>query len=456
MPKRPGSMAAAAAQPPSLPPNQSRLAGGVVGERSERRTAAGWRVTSLAPGSGRRLFIAGLGIGQIASWGTLYYSFPLIAERMGIDLGLSKPEVYGAATIGLLIASVSAYPIGAAIDRGHGRIIMALGSGLAGLLLLAWSQITGLWALYPLLIGIGLAQAMTLYEPAFAVVARRYGSEARRGITALTLWGGFASTVFVPLIQFLFNELDWRSTLVVLGVINLGLCVPLHLAVIDARADARLPAPALVTGSELPLMGRRAARRTLRQPSFWGLLLAFTVYYGTFTGLSFHLYPLLLERGFNSTTVVGVIAIIGPSQVAGRIAIWSIAERASVRTIGKVVVLLFPIALGLLLLPPTVVSLALFAALYGAANGIITIVRGIAVPEMLTREAYGVINGMLAVPATIAKACAPLAVALLWAAAGSYDGVLIGVLASSTLVVAGFWFAAAQTNPKKRPDASQG
>jgi hypothetical protein len=31
--------------------------------------------------------------------GALYYSFPLIAERMGQDLGLSKPEVYGAATI---------------------------------------------------------------------------------------------------------------------------------------------------------------------------------------------------------------------------------------------------------------------------------------------------------------------------------------------------------------------
>jgi hypothetical protein len=165
MPKRPAWMVAAAARPPSLPPNQSWLAVGVVGERSERRIAPGWRVPSLAPRSGRRLFIAGLGIGQIASWGTLYYSFPLIAERMGIDLGLSKPEVYGAATIGLLSASVAAYPVGAAIDCGHGRRVMALGSGLAGLLLLAWSQIASLWALYPLLAGIGMAQVMTLYEP---------------------------------------------------------------------------------------------------------------------------------------------------------------------------------------------------------------------------------------------------------------------------------------------------
>jgi len=411
-------------------------------------------VPFLAARSGRELFIAGLGIGQIASWGTLYYSFPLIAERMGHDLGLSKPEVYGAATIGLLIASFTAYPVGAAIDRGYGRAVMALGSGLAGLLLLVWSQIGSLWALYPLLAGIGLAQAMTLYEPAFAVVARRYGSEARRGITALTLWGGFASTVFVPVIQLLLNEVDWRSTLVVLGLINLGLCAPLYLGVIDAKVDARPPEPASVTSSAAPLTGRRAVRWALGQPAFWGLLIAFTVYYATFSGLSFHMYSLLLERGFDSATVVTVIALLGPAQVAGRIAVWGIAERASVRAIGKVVVLAFPIALLLLLLlPPTFASLAAFATLYGAANGILTIVRGIAVPEMLTREAYGAINSVLAIPATIAKASAPLGIALLWAAAGSYDVVLAAVLASSTLVVAGFWFAAAQTDSKKRPDA---
>jgi MFS family permease len=406
--------------------------------------------------SGRELFIAGLGIGQIASWGTLYYSFPLIAERMGQDLGLSKPAVYGAATIGLVIASFTAYPVGVAIDRGYGRAVMALGSGLAGLLLLLWSRITGVWALYPLLAGIGLAQALTLYEPAFAVVARRYGSEARRGITALTLWGGFASTVFVPLIQLLLNLVDWRGTLVVLGAINLGLCAPLYLGIIDAKADAPPPAPASVTSSA-PLTGRRAVRWVVGQPAFWGLLVAFTIYYATFSGLSIHLYSLLLERGFATTTVVTVLAVIGPAQVAGRIAVWRIAGRAPVRAVGKVVVLAFPIAVALLLLlPSSFASLVVFAALYGAANGIITIVRGVVVPEMLTRAAYGAINSVLAIPGTIAKAVAPLGLALLWASTGSYDTVLVAAFASSTLVVAGFWFAAALADSKKRPDTMQG
>ena len=139
---------------------------------------------------------------------------------------------------------------------------MTVGSVLAGVLLLLWSQIASLWPLYPLLAGIGLAQAMTLYEPAFAVVARRYGTEARRGITALTLWGGFASTVFVPLIQWLLNTVDWRSTLIVLGLINIALCAPLYLGVINAKADAPAPAPVSATESTPPLTGQPAAPKS--------------------------------------------------------------------------------------------------------------------------------------------------------------------------------------------------
>lgn len=405
--------------------------------------------------SGRALFIAGLGLGQIASWGTLYYSFALIAERMGHDLGLSKPEVYGAATVGLLIASFTAYPVGVAIDRGYGRAIMAVGSVLAGVLLLLWSQIASLWPLYPLLAGIGLAQAMTLYEPAFAVVARRYGAEARRGITALTLWGGFASTAFVPLIQWLLNTVDWRSTLVVLGLINIALCAPLYLGVINSKIDTPAPAPVSTTESTPPLGEQLGVRWALGQPAFWGLLVAFTVYYGMFSGLSYHLYSLLLERGLDSTTVVTVIALIGPAQVAGRIVVWRFAEQASVRQVGRAVVLAFPVAIALLLLlPPGFASLAVFAVIYGAANGVITIVRGIAVPEMLTRNAYGAINSVLAIPATIARALSPLGIALLWAATGSYTSVLLATLIGSALVVAGFWFAASQTGLNTRAETA--
>src|SRR5262245_1280194 len=42
---------------------------------------------------------------------------------------------------------------------------------------------------------LGVATAATLYDPAFATLGRIFGAAARRPITALTLAGGFASTV---------------------------------------------------------------------------------------------------------------------------------------------------------------------------------------------------------------------------------------------------------------------
>lgn len=400
---------------------------------------------AFKPLSGRSFFITGLGIGQVCSWGSLYYSFPLIAEAMEQDLGWSKPQIYGAATLGLALAGIAASPIGAAIDRGYGRIVMGAGSVLAGCLFMAWSQVEGLVAFYVCAAGIGILQAATLYEPAFAVVARRSGTlGARSGITALTLWGGFASTVFIPLIQVLLDGFGWRGTLMILGAINLILCGVLYTAVIDPAADH----PEHATAKDGATAGRSVVRTVLRQPAFWALALAITAYAGTFSAFTFHFYPLLIERGFDTAAVVSAMAIIGPAQVAGRIAIWMFAPRASVRLIGCCVVVIFPLALLILeAAPPSFAVVACVAALYGGANGIMTIVRGLAVPEMITREAYGAVNGVLAAPATVSRAIAPVGVAALWAWSGSYDPVLPALIAGALILVAGFWTAAILSSP---------
>lgn len=391
------------------------------------------------------LFIGGLGIGQIISWGTLYYSFPLIAEPMGREFGHAKASIYGALTFGLMVASLAAYPVGVAIDRGRGRAVLVLGAAAGGLLLAAWSLIDSLWALYAVMGGIGLVQAMTLYEPAFAVVARRFGSDARRGITALTLWGGFASTVFVPVLQVLMDRLGWRNALLALGLFNLAVLVALHLVV--TRGEPAAPAAAAPKPAEAKVPRRSGAGPVawaVRQPAFWGLMVAFTLYNAAFSAMTFHIYPLLLERGLDAAAVVGTIAMIGPAQVAGRVAVWLFGRDRPIRTIGIVAAATLPVSLILLAaLPASAATLIAFAVIYGAANGVMTIVRGLAVPEMLTREAYGAINGLLTGPSAAAKALAPVGAAALWAATGTYDLVLWVAIAGTAVVVAGFGFAAA-------------
>lgn len=394
-----------------------------------------------APPAATGWFITALGIAQICSWGTLFYGFPLIAEAMRADLGWSKPVLYGAATLGVVLASLAAYPVGAAIDRGRGRTLMSGASVLAGLLLLAWSQVEEVAAFYVVLAGLGMLQAATLYEPAFAVVARRVGPlRARGGITTLTLWGGFASTVFIPIIQLLIETQGWRGALIVMAAVNGLLCAALYFAAINPARDA--PAPVHEDGSA-PLSGRHAVAAAMRRPSYWGLMLAWVSYSAAVSALIYHLYPLLLERGLDAAGVVMVMTVIGPAQVAGRIAIRVLAPGAPVRLIGSAVVAVFPLAIAALAFaPPSVLVIGAIAALYGAANGMITIVRGLAVPEMVSREAYGAVNGSLIGPMNLMRAGAPLAAALLWQASGGYGAVLVAVFVGALVLCLGFWFAA--------------
>lgn len=407
-------------------------------------------VAATSPIRGSSLFITGLGIAQICSWGSLYYSFPQIAEQMGGDLGWSKQTLYGAAALGLILSGLLAYPVGSAIDRGHGRTIMTLASALAGVLLIVWSQVTDIWLLYALAAGVGALQAATLYDPAFAVVARRTGAGAARdAITALTLWGGFASTVFIPLNELLIHQLGWRGCLIVLGAINLAVCATLYARMIDPKADAVSLTVSQEGLTKLPQRG--GVRRALRNPVFWALALAFTAYSASFSTFIFHLYPLLTERGYSSGAIVLAMGLIGPAQVAGRIALWTFAPRAPARVVGSITVIAFPIAFGLFLFVSGDLLLLLGASvLYGAANGIMTIVRGIAVPEMLSRNDYGAINGALGAPMVVAKAIGPIGGAALWAIGGHYGPMLAAVVLLSLVLAGSFWAAAALTSTGQR------
>jgi predicted MFS family arabinose efflux permease len=394
------------------------------------------------PLKGASAFITGLGIAQICSWGSLYYSFPLIAAAMEIDLGWSKIDLYLGATFGLLMSAVVAVPVGAAIDRGHGRIVMAGGSLFAGLLLVLWSLVDALPAFYLVVAGVGALQAATLYEPAFAVIARRTGpAHSRSGITALTLWGGFASTVFVPLVQVLLDRFGWRETLGILGAVNVAICAVIYFVVIDAQRDQAFP--------EASSRGSAAAhplRLAFKNPVFWGLAGAFAAYTATFSAFIFHFYPMMRERGFDTGAVVMAMAIIGPAQVAGRIFVSMFAGEVSGRRLGCLVVVMFPIAMTILYFAPQHLGIiAIVAILYGGANGVMTIVRGIAIPEMVSKTAYGAINGALAVPMTLAKALAPLGAAWIWSVTGNYGSVLSAIVVTSVVMTLSFWWAAWQS-----------
>jgi predicted MFS family arabinose efflux permease len=389
---------------------------------------------------GEQVFISALGVAQICSWGSLYYAFPLIAAEIEIETGWSRMSLYGAATCGLLLAAIAAVPVGRAIDRGHGRLIMTGASILAGLLLLAWTQVSDLVGFYAIVALLGALQAATLYEPAFAVIARRYGAGQARGpITTLTLWGGFASTVFIPLVQVGIEAWGWRGAAVMLAGINVFVCAAIHVAVIRPERDAQPEQQAARAAN-----GQSHLANAMASPVFWLIALSFTAHAAVFSAFTFHFYPLLMEQQFSIASIMLAMMLIGPAQVAGRIAVMWLGRKAPIRRIGAVAVAGFPLAFVLLIAVPGSLGVIVAVTLvYSAANGILTIVRGAAIPEMLSRQSYGAIAGAITAPATIARALAPLGAAALWTVTLSYEAALFAMLAGSLVIAVAFWWAAA-------------
>lgn len=369
-----------------------------------------------------------LAAGQIMAWGILYYAFTVVVGPMQGGTGWSRTFLNAGVSIGLLAWGVLALPVGAWIQRRGGRGLMAVAAGLGGAALGLMGTVVNPIAYVVAWLLLGAAMAGMLYDAAFAVVTQAFGAQYRRGITLITLVGGLASTVFIPLAQLAVDHFGWRGALVALGVFHAGVSVPLHWLGLP-RWQVGVREGAVRPGRERWHEWWREFRRDVGDPRFVGLAVWFTGHAAAFTGLIFQIVPALQASGAGNATILQAIAIIGPMQVLGRFVLTTRGDHFSTLRVGRwAMAALLGAALILLVLPPTLPALAAFAVLFGAGNGVLTILRGTAIAELFGRERYPELNGALSAPAVLAKAASPLVLAWVWSAAGEVRVVFAGVV----------------------------
>ena len=349
--------------------------------------------------------IPALGLAQIISWGSLYYSIAVLASPIQASLGISKTSVFGAFTVGLLVSGAVSPMAGRLVDERGGRNVLAAGSLIGALtfVLLAMAQNSaGLF--FGWVLG-GVAMAATLYDPAFATLHQLSREHYRRSVTALTLIAGFASTAFWPLTDWLEGSIGWRGALLAFAFLHLLVCLPLHwYGVPRASHAAPLPNPALSSMHQHPT----------RAATYYWLAAAFSIAMFVIAVIFAHLIEILKARGLSSADAIIVGSLIGPMQVAARIVEFSFARHARATRVGIVAFAMFTVSVLVLAFAGQSFGWALaFAVLFGASNGVMTIVRGTAPAELFGQQQLGLLLGRLARPAFIAKAIAPLLFAAL-------------------------------------------
>jgi MFS family permease len=381
-----------------------------------------------------------LSLPQLIGWGSLFYTFSLLMGPLEAELGMTRAESSLAFSLALLAEGAAAYAVGRWIDAGHERWVMSLGSAWVGLGLMAHSLVDSVAGFYAVWVWLGLGMAATLYNPAFAIVTRRFGTDFRRAIITITFLGGLASTVFIPLVSWGFALWGWRASLCLLAALQLLVCLPVHAWLLqDApRPHLRQALP------DQPHTHPASVGRFLRQPAFWLLGLFMVLTMAVTSALPVHMINLLGEAGLPAAWVVGVPAAIGVLQVWGRFLLFVFEKRWDVHAANRWIPALLPAGLLVLVLGGWHPAAALvFVLLYGMGNGMNTIVKGTAMAQYVSAAHVGQLNGLLGLPIALARAAAPWIVGLLWSPAVGYRWGLWWMVLASLSGLAALWTAQA-------------
>ena len=341
--------------------------------------------------------VAALGTAQTLAWASSYYLPAIVAGPMAVSFGCSPAWVFGAFSAGLLLAALIGPAAGRTIDRHGGTLVLASSSLVfaLGLLLLATAQNLPMLAFGWAVLGLGMAAG--LYDAAFATLAALFGHAARGPITGITLLAGFASTIGWPLSTLLLETWGWRGTCTAWAVLHLVLGLPLNALLVPRT-------PAITPTATLP-----AAAPAAIKPSRTMLLLAFAFAATGAIGaaLAAHLPALLRLAGASTAAAIAAAAMVGPAQVAARLAELLLFRRLHPLHSGRLACALHP--LGVLALAATgAPGIAVFAVAHGIGAGMLTIAKGTLPLALFGPGGYGLRSALLSVPARLAQAASPL------------------------------------------------
>jgi MFS family permease len=353
---------------------------------------------SLA-GRSTTCIVLALGTAQTVSWASTYYLPAVLATPMARDLGMSPIMIFAAFSAAMVVSAVVGPFAGATIDRQGGRGVL-IGSNLifaAGLACLALAQ--GPWLLWLGWLVIGVGMGIGLYEAAFSALASIYGKAARSPITGITLIAGFASTVGWPLSALMEAKIGWRGACLGWAGLHLMLALPLNAFL----PSGRFATPPTATAD--PAAVEAAAGRS----RLTMLLLAFVFAVAWFcsTAMAAHLPRLLEAAGATTAVAVAAGALIGPAQVAARIAEFTLLRRLHPLVSTRIATLTHPVAAGVLLWFGAPGAYA-FAFLHGAGNGVLTIAKGTLPLALFGPVGYGLTQGLIGGPGRALQAAAPL------------------------------------------------
>ena len=335
----------------------------------------------VRPPVGARAIVC-LGLSQLIGWGVTFYLIGALGPAITAGLGWNSAAVYGGFSAAIVTMALVSPIAGLAVDRWGGRRVMPAGAVLSALGCVALASAHALPHYYLAWVVLGAGMRLSLYDAAFASLARAAGPTARRPMSQITLFGGLASTVMWPVGHLLAEWLGWRGAVLAYGALALA-TAPLFLAL------PRQPRPRPSRRG-----GWRPGAQPGRAPAGRRLIRAdrdADEFPGGGQRRPSDRHP---DRPGAGGGGRGRGRALGVGQFSGRLVDVALGGRLHPLTMTLIVCLLLPLSFALALASDgDVAMLAVYALAYGACNGLLTIARGTLPLALFDYRSYGAVVG---------------------------------------------------------------
>jgi MFS family permease len=366
------------------------------------------------------LVAAGALLGCVAV-GVLF-ALAVLLQPMNTATGWSRAGLSSAMTLAFLAMGFAGFGWGMLSDRVGPRVCVLAGSVLLGLACVLASRAGSLLQFqltYGVLLGIAAA---SFFAPVIAATASSFDKRRNLAVSLVSAGVGVAPMTLSPLVAWLVTQYDWRTVLLILGLLSWALTLP---AVWFVRT-----APGVTAAEgDITMTSGMSAMHALRSRPFIVLALAFFCCCAAHSGPIFHTVSYAVGCGLSVTAAVTIYSMEGAAGLGGRLLFGVLADRLGAKPVlvaGLALQAFAAVAyLGVSQLSGFYVVAIVFGLAYGGTMPLYaSLARDAFAPRIL-----GTVLGAATLLSSLGMALGPLLGGWLYDRFGSYTWLYIGSLA---------------------------
>jgi MFS family permease len=354
------------------------------------------------------------------------FSLAVFLQPMADATGWSRTGVSGAMTLVFLTMGVGGFGWGALTDRVGPRAVVLSGALLLGLGLTLASRATSLiefQLLYGVLVG---AAAGSIFAPMIATVTGWFEKHRSLAVSLVSAGLGVAPMTISPLARWLISTYDWRTALLLIGVLAWALLIPAALLVRRPPAVAA-PGPAgALTGAADPGL---TVGQAFRSPQFIVLASTFFACCAMHSGPIFHTVSYAITCGIAPMAAVTIYSTEGLSGLAGRLIYGLAGDRFGAKPVLVIGLLIQAFAAGAYYFAHELSEFYAVAVIFGMSYGGVMPLYAVIAREYFPMRMMGTVLGAATMVSSLGMALGPAVGGWIFDRFGSYGLLYIGSFA---------------------------